>query len=111
MYIDVDFHTEIRADQVRIETSTDNPDLRLRLEEMDGAGRWIVIDQKPEEFTLTSEVSLWRSAAYELRSLGVRYLFIRDADPGAQYYAQDPASWDFTPVARAEGATIYKIGR
>jgi hypothetical protein len=111
MYIDVDFQAEIRADQVRIETSTDNPDLRLRLEEMDGAGRWSVIDRKPEEFTLTPEVSLRRSAAYELRSHGVRYLFVRDADPGAQYYAQDPASWDFTPVARAGGATIYRIGR
>ena len=109
MYIEVDFSTEIRADEVRIETSTDNRDLQLRLDEMEG-GTWTSIGQTPKEFTLTPEVSLRRAAADELRSQGVRYLFVRDDDPGAMDYAQDPAGWDFTAVARAEGATIYKIG-
>ena len=110
MYIDVDFAGEIRADQVRIETSADNPDLRLRLEEMNG-GKWTTIGQAPEGFSLTPEVSLRRAAAYEFQSRGVRYLFVRDEDPGAKYYEQDPASWDFTVVARSADATIYKIGR
>jgi hypothetical protein len=110
MYIDVEFPAEIRADQVRIETSTDNLHTRLRLEEMND-GKWTTIGQAPEEFTLTPEASLRRAAAFELRSLGVGYLFIADGDASAKYYAQDPASWDFTPVAQAEGATIYKIGR
>jgi hypothetical protein len=111
MFIDVEFGTAVKADEVRIETAADNPDVRLRLEEMDPAGHWAPIASQPEELTLTPETSLRRAASYELRTLGVRYLLLRNTDPGAELYAKDPASWDFTPVATAEGATIYRLGR
>ncbi len=109
MYIDVDFSGELRADEIRIETSMDDPDVRLRLEEWTGAG-WKVLVPAPEAFTFTPEASLRRAAAYELRSAGIRYLFVRDDDPGAKEYAQDPESWNFTRLARSEGATLYRIG-
>jgi hypothetical protein len=109
MFIDVEFPGEIRADEVRIETSTDNPDLRLRLEEMDGSGRWRAIGGAPAELTLTPEVSLRRAAAYELRAHGVGYLLVRDGDAGAKFYVEDPGSWNFTAIAREEGATIFKV--
>lgn len=111
MYIDVEFARGVRADRVRVETSGDNPDVRLRLEEMNASDQWTPLARAPEEFVLVPETSLRRAAAYELRSNGVRYIFVRDDDPGAEYYAQDPASWDFTPVAHGDGATIYKVGQ
>lgn len=111
MYVEANFPNAIRADEVRIETSTDDPDVKLRLEEMDEAGTWKTIVPAPVAFTLTPEVSLRRAAADELQLHGVRYLFVRDDDPGAPYFAQDPASWNFKTVARSESWTIYKIGR
>jgi hypothetical protein len=110
MYIDVEFGSNVAANEVRIETSTDNPDVRLRLEELGANGKWTVIGAAPEEFTMTPEGSLRLAAAHEFRAHGVRYFLVRDTDWGTEYYSKDPASWNFTPVARTEGATIYKVG-
>jgi len=110
MYIEIDFGAEVRADEIRIESAADNPDVRLQLQEADADGNWKPIDVKLEEYTVTPETSLRKAAAHELQAHGVRYLFLHDPNPGAEYYAADPESWNFTPVARADGATIYKIG-
>jgi hypothetical protein len=113
MYISVRFQSEVRADQVRIETSSDNADLKLRLEEMDADGKWKPLRAASEEFTRSPEGSLRRAASYELKANGIGYVLVddRDRDHGAPFFAEDPASWDFTPVAHAEGATLYKVGR
>ena len=55
MYVTVRFPAQVRADQVRIETSADNSDLKLRLEEIDSRGMWKTLSAAPEEFTLAHE--------------------------------------------------------
>jgi hypothetical protein len=110
-FVDVEFPAPLRADQLRIETSADNPDVRLQLEEMDASGRWRPLDAKPEELTLTPENSLRRAVAVELQAQGIRYLLVRDEEPAAASYADDPASWNFSIAARSPGAIIYKVGR
>jgi len=109
MYIEIDFRATVTADEVRIETAADNPDVRLHLEQADASGNWTPIDAKQEEFTVTPEVSLRKMAAREVVAHGIRYLLAHGDNPGAESYSEDPASWNFTPVGSAEGVTIYKI--
>ncbi len=108
-FVDVDFGPPSRIDQVNIETSGDNPDVRLQLEEMDAAGHWAPVISQTEQLTLSPETSLPLAANYELRARGVRYLLVRDNEPGADVYAKDPASWNFSVAGHAEGVTIYKV--
>jgi hypothetical protein len=113
MYVSARFSSKIQGDQVRIETSGDNPDLQLRLEELADDGTWKPLGAAPEGLTLSPETSLRRAAAYELQAHGVGYVLVgdRDRDRGGPEFAGDPASWDFTPVAHEEGTTLYRIGR
>ena len=110
-YVEVELPTPIPLDEVRIETSLDSAEVVLRLEEIDHAGNWSPLPVKPDRLTLTPEASLRRAAAYELLAHGIHYLFVRDDEPGADLYAADPASWGFSVLAHAEGATIYAVGR
>ena len=110
-FIDIELPAALTIDQLRIETSFDDPDVRLRLEEMDAHGNWRPLSSKPEAFTWTPETSLRRAASYELQAQGVRYLLVRDGEPGAAAYAEDPDSWNISIAARSEGAIIYKVGR
>ena len=107
-FIDIDFGTPSRMDQVRIETSADDPDVRLQLEDMDAAGHWAPVSTQTEQLTLSPETSLPLAATYELGVQGVRYLLVRDNEPGADVYAKDPASWNFSVAGHSEGVTIYK---
>jgi hypothetical protein len=108
-FIDVDFGAPKRINQLRLETSADNPDIRLRLEHMNPAGQWEPLASDALQFTLTPETSLRFAATSELRAQGVRYILVRDNEPGADVYAQDPSSWNFSIAGRTEGVTIYKI--
>jgi hypothetical protein len=110
-YVEIEFPSPIRVDRLQIETSADNPDIRLQLEEMDASGRWTPLSSKPQDLTRAPENSLRRAAAYELQAQGVRYLLVRDGEPSAASYADDPASWNFSIAARSPGAIIYKVGR
>ena len=109
--MEIEFPSPIRVDRLQIETSADNPDIRLQLEEMDASGRWTPLSSKPQDLTRAPENSLRRAAAYELQAQGVRYLLVRDGEPSAASYADDPASWNFSIAARSPGAIIYKVGR
>jgi hypothetical protein len=112
MYIEVEFETPTVADEVEIVTSSDDPNVRLRLEETNGAGRWTTVAQAPLEFTLTVETSLRWAAAAELKRNGIGYVFVYDNDAahGGDSFANDSASWNFKPVAHDGGGTVYKIG-
>jgi hypothetical protein len=113
MYIDVEFASPIAVDRVAIETSVDNPHVKLRLEEMIAENKWALLSELPEQLVLKPSLSQRRAAAIEFQAHGIRYLFVSDSDKdhGGPLYATDPESWDFTPIDHADGATVYRIGR
>jgi len=109
MYIDVDFGREEIVDQVRLETSQDDPDVRLRLEAMDEHGNWTTLADHAKVEPMKYDGSLRLAATHELHLRGVDYVFVRDSDWGASEYSGLPQSWGLKRIAHDWGATLYRI--
>ena len=109
MSIDADFGGEQLVDQVRVELSDIDWNVRMRLEAMDATGQWLPLPEREELRQMRDAGSVRRAVAYELRARHVNYLLLKDTDWGAKDFAEDPASWGMTRLAYADGASIYKV--
>ena len=109
MSIEVDFGREQPVDQVRVELSDIDWNVRMRLQAMDANGRWTPLPAREELRQMRYAGSVRRAAGYELRAHGVDYLLLKDTDYGAQDIAQDPARWGMTRLVYASGASLYHV--
>lgn len=109
MNIEVDFGREQPVDQVRVELSDIDWNVRMRVEAMDANGRWTPLPAREELRQMRYAGSVRRAAGYELRARGVDYLLLKDTDYGAQDIAQDPARWGMTRMVYASGASLYHV--
>ncbi|HLX42302.1 MAG TPA: discoidin domain-containing protein [Bryobacteraceae bacterium] len=109
MYLDVDFGSERKVDEVRMETSRDFPwAMHFEVQVMD-SDSWTSIADKYEERTVQPRGSLRRAATYEVRSRGVNYILIQDGDMGADDFKDDPESWGLEVCGQTARATLYRI--
>jgi hypothetical protein len=118
MYIETDFGTDQRLDEVRVETSRTDRDAKLQVETFSKTDetnktnekmQWVKIASDPEQREVSSAPWFRRAATDELHARGVEYLLIQDRDFGAADFDEDPESWGLEIVARESGMTIYKI--
>jgi hypothetical protein len=109
MSIDVDFGREQPVDQVRVELSDIDWNVRMRVEAMDANGMWTPLPAHEELRQMYYAGSVRRAAGYELHSHGVDYILLKDTDWGAKDIADDPASWGMTRLVHESGASLYEV--
>jgi hypothetical protein len=109
MNIEVDFGRERPVDQVRVELSDVDWNVRMRVETPDANGRWTPLPASEELRQKQYEGSVRRAAGFELHARGVDYVLLQDTDWGAKEIAQDPASWGMTRLAYESGASLYRV--
>ena len=109
MNIDVDFGREQPVDQVRVELSDIDWNVRMHVEAMDPNGLWTPLPAREELRQTHYEGSVRRDAAFELHAHGIDYLLLKDTDWGAKDIAEDPAGWGMTRLVYASGASLYRV--
>jgi len=108
MYIDADFGKDQVLDEVRLDTSFDFANLRLRVESM-ADGKWVKVASDPETKTIPVPVGIRKWASRELHARGIDYIVMQDTDWGADDMRDDPESWGFEVIAKGYGARIFKV--
>ena len=108
-FLEVDFHGEETADAVVIETAPNQPAARLRLEGLDGAGRWHVLAGAPQASDAPRPLGLRRAVAAELKRRGIDYLLVFDHDEGANDLRLNAEIWGVRPVGEDKGARLYQL--
>ena len=109
MSIEVDFGREQPVDQVRVELSDIDWNVRMRVDAMEANGVWTPLPASEELRQTQYAGSVRRAAAFELHARGVDYVLLKDSDWGAKELAQDPASWGMTRLVYESGASLYKV--
>jgi hypothetical protein len=109
-FIEIDFGEDKTLDQVVVDTSENGLwSVKLQIEMMDGAGKWVKLAGDPEMRPIPVPDWLRRAASQEIRLRGVKYVLIHDSDYGAMDYLEDPDAWGFKVIARERDATILRI--
>jgi hypothetical protein len=108
-FLEVDFGQPLSVDEVRVQTTSDNWDVRLRVETSDGSGAWQKAADQAQELSTRLTGSLRLAAAYELNLQGIRYVLVKDDDFGADQFSKRPQSWNFEVLAHEAGATLYRV--
>jgi hypothetical protein len=109
MTIEVDFGHEQPVDQVRVELSDIDWNIRMRVEAIDTNGRWRPLPAREELRQTRYPGSMRRASAFELHVRGVDYLLLKDTDWSAKDVAEDPARWGMTRLVYASGASLYSL--
>jgi hypothetical protein len=109
MYIETDFGRGQAADEVRVELSADEWNVRMEIEVPDNTGKWRPLAARATEVQTRYAGSLRRAAMYEFRNSGVHYLFLTDTDWGAKEVAESPESWGLKLLDHSHGGRIYRV--
>jgi hypothetical protein len=80
MFVQVDFGHAQKLDAVVVESSDEGYQTKVKLEGMDGQGKWATILDQPVETSRPTRVNLRLAAASELKARGIRYLLIEKND-------------------------------
>jgi hypothetical protein len=97
------------VDQVRVELSDIDWNVRMRAEAMDANGQWSPLPAREELRQTRYAGSLRRGASFEMQARHVDYLLLKDTDFGAKDVSENPASWGMTRLVYASGAALYKV--
>lgn len=109
MYVEVDFGHLEDVTAVRLETSEDSNDAKLKLMGAGADGQWIAISGAPAESARSNQVVLRLAATAELKARGIRYVLINPGDPGADDFRRYPRAWGMTPVGAVGDIRLYRI--
>jgi hypothetical protein len=109
MSIEVAFGRERPVDQVRVELSDRDWNVRMRVEALDPNGVWTPVPVREELRQKPYEGSVRRAAGFELHARGVDYVLLKDTDFGAKELAGDPAGWGMTRLVYESGASLYEV--
>jgi hypothetical protein len=108
MYVEADFNGVSQADSIVIETSPNQPVRDLRLQGQDSSGRWKPLAAGPEISNVTAP-GLRREAVQELKSRGIGYVLLFDADVAAAEFRNNAALWGVREVGQSDGARLYQL--
>jgi hypothetical protein len=108
-FVSAEFPQPTLADAVVMDTSPNQPALRLTLEGLDPAGRLKPLSANPEVENIPAPPDLRREAARELKRRGIDYLLFFDGEPGAEDLGQNAALWGIQQVGEFRGARLYQL--
>ncbi len=108
MFVEADLPKARTIDSVRLECSRDQYQVRLKLEWMDGSGRWIQIGGELSDGEAKPLAGLRKAAISELKRAGVDYLLVDDADYGASDFRNRTFEWGLQLIDDKGGAKLYR---
>ncbi|MCS6952369.1 MAG: discoidin domain-containing protein [Bryobacterales bacterium] len=108
MFVEVDLGEATMVSRVVLECSQDHGQTRLKLEAMDGAGRWKLLGE-PQFSDASAPEDLRRRATQAVKAHGVRYLLIHDSDFRAEDFRMRAAEWGLRFLGERAGARLYRI--
>jgi hypothetical protein len=108
MSVEVDLAQPRLIDAVRLECSSDQYQVRLKLEMMDASGRWVAIGGEPSDTEAKPLGGLRRAAIEELKRANVDYLLVDDQDYGAADFRNRTAEWGLQLIDDKGGVKLYK---
>jgi hypothetical protein len=109
MFMEVEFAAPETTDSALLECSHDQWKIRLKLEGMDGAGKWKTLADAPEQSEGKPMFGLRRAAAEEVKALGIDYLLVYDFDYQADDFTMNARSWGATLLGEHNGARLYRL--
>jgi hypothetical protein len=107
-YVEARFRSAITIDSVVVETSPNQPELRLEVLGETGAGKWKVLNSDPDIFA-ASVPDLRRAAVDELKRRGIGYVLLFDNDRAANLARDGAAAAGMFPVGESGGARLYRL--
>ncbi|MCC7154836.1 MAG: glycosyltransferase family 39 protein [Bryobacterales bacterium] len=109
MWVQADFGKPEQVTRVRLEQSTDQWAVRMRLEGDKGDGRWIRLGGEAAISDLLPVLGLRRMAAEELKRAGVTHLLTTSGDYGYDDYEREAGLWGFERAGQVDDARLYRL--
>jgi hypothetical protein len=107
-YVEVRFASEQTLDSVLLETSPNQPDLRLELYGEMSQGQWKRLSADPNVFSATIP-DLRRAAVEELKRRGIGYVLLFDTDEPAKSVREGGEDAGMLEVGQSGGARLYRL--
>ena len=82
---------------------------KVQVEVLTERGRWVAITDTAEHSTFDLPTGIRHAATRDVKSLGVRFLWLNDSDFCAQDMKNYPKFWGITLLAEANGTRFYRI--
>jgi hypothetical protein len=108
MYVQVDFNGLQTADSMLLQTSPNQPELKLHLMGQDSSGKWKLLAERPEIWN-ADVPELRRAAVRELKRRGVDYVLLFDADVAAADFREHTTLWGVREVGESNGGRLYEL--
>jgi len=109
MFIEIDLGKAQPVDEVQVQTSPDQTQTKIRLDAMDGSGRWRTLSAAPVEAEAPAVGFLGRRAMSEIRSRHIAYFALKIHDFGADAVLVDPSAWGLTQLDEVGEGRLYRI--
>jgi len=109
MLVEVDLAQPRKVDEVRLECSRDQYQVRLKLEAMDGHGQWVQIGGEPSDGEAKPLAGLRNAATAELKRASVDYLLVDEVDYGATDFRDRTAEWGLRLMDDKGGVKLYRV--
>jgi hypothetical protein len=108
-FLEVRFHRDESVDSVTIETSPNQLSIKLRLDGLDAAGRWIPLSDTPAVTDAPRPLGLRRAVAEELKRRGNDYLLVFEHNLGADDLRLNADLWAIRLVGEDRDARLYQL--
>jgi hypothetical protein len=109
MYLEMDFGRPESIDAVLLEAPRHHDKIRLRLDGMDAAGRWLQLAAQPQLSDAPLPAGLRHAAIEELKARGVRYMVVFDDEPHAEDFILNSHKWGIRQLAELKHARLYEL--
>ncbi|MBI4875588.1 MAG: hypothetical protein HY822_13215, partial [Acidobacteria bacterium] len=109
MYIESDFGRPEPLGEVRLDCSTDQYKVAMRLEGRDPDGRWRTLGDQPEAAARPPMAGLRPAAMAEFKARGVEYLVVFPGDFGYHDLVARADEWGIELVGDRAGARLYRM--
>ena len=107
-FVAVEFGRSETLDEVDLECFSAR-EARLQVEVLTVRGEWVPLTDTPEKLSFFPPPGMRRGATLYVKSRGLGYVLIDDADPVAEDMRKYTSFWGIVPVAAASGMHLYRI--
>ena len=108
-FVEIDFVKPVDVGQVRLETSTDQPLTKMRIDAQLPDGKWATVSDQPELAPLVPPENVRAIAIDDLKRMGFTHLIVAKSEFLAPDVFSHEAEWGLTKLADSGNARLYKL--
>ena len=109
MFVELRFPQPRPLDAVRLEMSTDQYAVRMKLEGRDAAGVWKELPATQSAFGFAPPLGLRRAATAEMKRAGITHLLVVEGDYHWEDFEQRTPLWGIRLVAQVDKTRLYRL--